>query len=235
MNSPRRDAERRKGGSGNAHARARRHVLAALVVLTGLARTEGAAAAAPWSREVSVALLAGSAQPVGTLADYQWDVRPQAAWGAQALAGLGPFAAGLRWWSSSTTQSLGLSGQADARVHANSFELVARARVASWHVFSLHATATGGRLGLGFDPDHVTVDTGGTPVEVELAPLQEWVGGAGLALEAPLPGDWGVGLEGERRVYALDTAHRSGSGVVYARETFGDWSARFALRRTWNL
>jgi hypothetical protein len=185
--------------------------------------------------EVSVGILAGSAQPAGASADYQWDVRPHVAWGGQALAGFGRFAAGLRFWSTGTTQALGLSGSSDPRVRLNSLELVARARVAAWRVLSLHATASGGRLGLHFDPDHVTVDTGGTPVEVELAPIHEWVGGAGLAVEAPLPGSISVGLEGERRLWALDTAHRSGSNVVYARDSFGDWSARFSLRRAWHL
>lgn len=169
------------------------------------------------------------------MADYQWEVRPHVAWGAQVFVGSGPFAAGIRWWHSSTTQSLGLSGQPDPDVRANSLELVARARMLAWRGLSIHASASGGRIGLRWSPDHVTVSTGGTPVEVALAPIHEWVGGAGLAFEAPLPGDWFAGLEGERRVFALDTAHRSGSGVTYDRETFGDWSARVSLRRAWNL
>jgi hypothetical protein len=213
-----------------------------LEALAVLALILAAACAAParagvlaGTPQVSFGLLAGTAQPVASLADYQWDVRPHVAWGAQAMAGVGPFSAGLRFWSSSTTQSLALSGQDDPAVRSQSLELVARARVASWHRVSLHAMAAGGRLALRWDPDHVTVDTGGTPVEVELAPIHEWVGGAGLAFEASLPAGITGGLEGERRVFALDTAHRSGSGVVYERGTFGEWAARCTLRRTWDL
>lgn len=198
-----------------------------------LTAPDAAAGAFPGVGRVTVAGLVGSAQPVSALADYQWDVRPRIAWGARVTAGLGRFDAGLRWWSSGTAQALGLPGTPGVQVHANSLELVARTRLAGVRGLSLLAMASGGRLGLGFDPDHVTVDAGGTPVEVDLAPVHEWVGGAGLALEGSLAGGWGFGLEGERRVWALDTAHRDGSGVTYARDTFGDWSARLALRRTW--
>lgn len=230
MTRPRRDAERKR----RTNARGRIGVVT-LGCVTLIAFSPMAHAASLRPGELSLAILGGAVEPVGSLADYQWDVRPHPGWGAQALAGFGPFAAGLRFWSTGTTQALGLSNPPDLHVRANSLELVARARVATWRVLSLHATASGGRLALGWSPDRITVDTGGTPVEVELAPIHEWVGGAGLAFEAPLPGDWNVGLEGERRVYALDTAHRSGSNVVLARETFGDWSARFSLRRAWHL
>ena len=232
MTGPRRDAEPAKR-SGRTRAGA---WLAAPACALSLTLFPCALHAAPFGLgEVSLAVLGGGSRPLSSLADYQWDVRPRLAWGAETLAGSGPFAAGLRFWSTGTTQALGLSGQPDPAVSATSLELVARARVVTWRVLSLHATASGGRLALRWSPDHVTVDTGGTPVEVELAPVHEWVGGAGLALEAPLPGSWRVGLEGERRVWGLDTAHRSGSAVTYARESFGDWSARFSLRHAWPL
>ncbi len=168
------------------------------------------------------------------MADYQWDVRPHAAWGAQLLAGLGSCAAGLRWWQGGTTQSLGLAGVTDPSVRTSSLELIARARVATWRGLALEATAAGGRLALHYRPDHVTVGTGGAPVEVTLAPVHDWVAGAGLALQAPLPGDWNWGLELERRVFALDTAHRNGNAIEYGRETFGDWDARVAVTHAWN-
>lgn len=229
MTGPRRDAERRS------RANARVSGWARALALT-LALIPCSVHAAPFGLgEVSLGLLAGGSQPTPSLADYQWDVRPHVAWGAEALAMFGPFATGLRFSSTGTTQALGLSSSSDPTVRANSLELVARARVVTWRVLSLHAMASGGQLGLRWSPDHVTVDTGGTPVEVGFAPIHEWVGGAGLALEAPLPGSWRVGLEGERRVWSLDTAHRSGSSVTYARESFGDWSARFSLRHAWHL
>jgi hypothetical protein len=205
-----------------------------VLTLPGLLAPTPAAARAPGSAWVSTALLAGSAQPVATMADYQWDVRPHAAWGAQLLAGTGPFAAGLRWWRGGTTQSLSLAGVTDPAVRTGSIELIARARVARWRDVQFLATASGGRLAITYHPDRVTVTTGGTPIEVALAPLHEWVGGAGLALQLPLAGHWSWGLETERRMFALDTAHRNGSAVTLARETFGDWDARVALTRAWN-
>jgi hypothetical protein len=54
-----------------------------------------------------------------------------------------------------------------------------------------------------------------------------------VVLLAPVAGGWTVGMETERRVFALDTAHRSGASVVYGRETLGDWHMRFELGRAW--
>jgi hypothetical protein len=168
------------------------------------------------------------------MADYQWDVRPHAAWGAQVLAGTGLFSAGARWWREGTTQGLGLAGVSDPAVRSSSIELVTRVRVARWRGLQGLATASGGRLAITYHPDRLTVDAGGTAIDVALAPLHEWIGGAGAALSAPLFGGWSWGVEAERRMFALDTAHRSGSTVTLARERFGDWSARAALSRAWN-
>lgn len=185
-------------------------------------------------RLVLLSALGGTAQPVADLADYQWDVRPHEAWGAELAAGSGPWSLGLRLWRSHTTQSLGLTGASDPTVRTSSLDLVARARVAAWRGVGLEAMASGGRLALRYDPEHLAIGTGGTPIEVSLPPVHEWVAGAGLALQAPLPGPWSAGLEVERRVFSLDTAHRSGSTVVMARDTFGEWDARLALTRAWD-
>jgi hypothetical protein len=205
-----------------------------LLVLCTALTPSPVAARAPGTRWVSASLLAGSAQPVAAMADYQWDVRPHAAWGAALQAGTGPFAAGVRWWRGGTTQAVNLAGVSDPAVRTGSVELTARARVARWRDAQLLATASGGRLAITYHPDRLTVATGGTPIEVALAPLHEWVGGAGVALQMPLAGRWSWGVETERRVFALDTAHRSGSSVTFARETFGDWDARVALARAWD-
>lgn len=229
MTRPRTEAGRqgrRRGQAGWRTALA----LALLATAAPVAR----AGAAPGGRWAAFSLLAGSAQPVAWMADYQWDVRPHAAWGAMALAGTGPFAAGLRWWRGGTTQDLGLAGATDPAVHLNSVELLARARVARWRNVQCQATASFGRLAIGYHPDHVTVDAGGTPVEVAFEPLHEWVGGAGVALAAPLANHWSWGFEMERRRFSLDTAHRSGSAVVLSREAFGDWDARASLARAWD-
>jgi hypothetical protein len=165
------------------------------------------------------------------MADYQWDVRPHAAWGAQLLVGSGSFAAGARFWRGGTTQNLGLTGITDPAVHATSLELIGRARLVQWRSVQCMATASGGRLALTYDPERVTVVAGGTPIAVEFIPLHEWVGGAGLALRLPLGAGWQWGIESERRLFSLDTSHRSGAAVVQARERFGDWSARLELSR----
>jgi hypothetical protein len=205
-----------------------------LLATLALAVLAPAAPAAAGPRRLALVALGGTAQPVAALADYQLDVRPQPAWGVQLEAGTGPCALGLRLWRGRTTQSLGATGAADPAVHATSLELVARARLAAWRGVGLEAMASGGRLGLGWDPDRVTVGTGGTAVEVGFDPVHEWVAGAGLALAAGLPGRSRLALECERRTYALDTAHRSGSTIVYGRDRFGDWSARLALAREWD-
>ncbi len=199
-----------------------------------LAALAAAAPAAAGPRWLGLAALGGSAQPVAALADYQLDVRPSPAWGLQLDAGTGPCALGLRLWRSRTTQSLGAAGAGDPAVHATSLELVARARLAAWRGVGFEVLASGGRLALGWDPDRVTLDAGGTPVEVDFAPVHEWVAGAGLALRTRLPGRCRLGLEWERRTWALDTAHRSGSAIVNGRDRFGDWSARLVLAREWD-
>ena len=184
-------------------------------------------------RWVSFSLLGGTAQPVSRLADYQWDVRPHAGWGAQALVGRGGWSLGPRLWRSGTTQALGLAGTPDPHVSTTSLELVTRARLARWRMVDCLALASGGRLAIRYQPDRLTLETGGGPVEVAFAPVDSWIAGAGLALQAPLAGGWTVGMETERRVFALDTAHRSGTAVTYARETLGDWQMRFELGRAW--
>ena len=204
------------------------------LVLALLACAASPAAAAGSSiRWVSVSLLGGTAQPVSKLADYQWDVRPHAGWGAQALVGRGGWSVGPRLWRSGTTQALEAPGTPDPHVSTTSLELVARSRLASWRSVECVALASGGRLAIRYQPDRLTLQTSGGPVEVALGSVDTWIAGAGLALRAPVAGGWTVGMETERRVYALDTAHRSGAAVTYARETFGDWQMRFELGRAW--
>lgn len=213
----------------------------ALALLACAARPAHAGAASPapaaealkTPRWVAISLLGGTAQPVSKLADYQWDVHPHAGWGAQALIGRGGLSVGTRLWRSGTTQALGLAGTPDPHVSTTSLELVTRARVARWRAVECLALASGGRLEIRYQPDRLSIDTGGGPVTVALEPVSSWIAGAGLALRAPLADGWALGMEAERRVWALDTAHRSGSAVTFASETFGDWQMRFELGRAW--
>lgn len=215
------------------------HRLAALVAslalaASGVANAAGSPAApgvgSDWA---SLGVLTGSTQPDGALADYQWDTRPKVAWGAQALAGRGPVGAGLRVWSTATTQGLDLAGVVvSPTVRSTSLELVGRVRVASAWGTRLLATASGGRLHLAYHPDRVTIPAGGGgSIEASFAPVNEWISGFGAAVERPLGARWTVGVQAERRGWSLDTAHRSGAAIVNARESFGEWSARFEFAR----
>ena len=183
-------------------------------------------------RWASLGLLTGPTLPDPSLSDYQWRMTPRIGWGAESFTGIGRYAAGIRVWSTSTPQELGVSGApAATTVTRTSFELVGRATLARLAGYEWTASASAGRVHLGYRPDQVSISTAGGPVDVSFAPLDEWIGGGGLGLRRPLAGPWSAGLELEHRIFALDTAHRAGTTVVSERSTFGDWSARLALTR----
>jgi hypothetical protein len=84
-------------------------------------------------------------------------------------------------------------------------------------------------------PDRLTLATGGGPVTVDLVPVDTWIAGGGVALQRALLPRWTVDLQLDRRIFGLDTAHRSGAGIVNQRESFGDWSARLEVARVFPL
>jgi len=185
---------------------------------------------APATTRLSIEALSGSAMPDAALADYQWATLPRAAWGAQALAVRGPVEAGLRLWRTRTQQDNDLpGGTLSNTVHLTSLEAVARARLVRALGVDVMGSTSVGRLRVAWDPDRVMVDAGGTPVEVRFEPVNEWIAGAGFALTRPVAPGWRAGVELERRVFRMNTAHRNGSTIEYRRETFGDWNARVAL------
>ncbi len=198
--------------------------------------------AAPWVEAVgdgaraaggprlSLGLLAGTTQFDAGLADYQWDTTLRPGWGLQALIGGGRLAAGVRVWRAATTQSIGDLGAAPD-VHATRWELIGEGRLLEALGTEFRLTAGAGRLRLAWDPDRIVLQPagGGAPIEVALAPVGTWTGGAGFVLRRPLAADWTVGLGVDARIYAIDTARRSGDTVVLARERFGDWSTRLEL------
>lgn len=200
--------------------------LGALLLAAPVAAADGPAASGRW---FSIGVLGGSTRLDDGLTDFQWDVTPRMDWGAQALVGGGRFGTGLRLWRTRSTQQIDPS--AAATVHATSTELVGRGRVASVLGCDVMGVASAGMLHLGYQPDQVTVTPtgGGGPITVDLKAVNEWIGGAGLALRRPLGGPWAAGLEMDRRFFALDTAHRNGTVIEYGRRTFGDWSARLEL------
>ncbi len=186
----------------------------------------------PGGRWFSIGLMSGSTRMDTALSDYRWDMTPRVDWGAQALVGRGRFATGLRVWRAQTTQRIDPSDATSAAgVSATSTEVVGHGRFVTALGCELMGVASTGLLHLGYHPDRVTVapSGGGTPIAVDLAAVNEWTGGAGLAVRRPLGGTWAAGVEVEHSLYALDTAHRNGSTIEYGRQSFGDWSARLEL------
>jgi hypothetical protein len=179
---------------------------------------------------LSLTLLGGVAKPDASLADYQWDTRLAATGGAQAMVTIGPWGAGLRWTQTSNTQQLGSTARApEATVRTRAFEAVARRTLVAFGGQSVFADAAVGRTRLSYRPDHVTMDAGGTPVEVELAPIDTWSWGGGVGAECALSSSLVGGLELGYRSFSLDAAHQSGGQVVVERRTFAEWSTRFML------
>jgi hypothetical protein len=215
-------------GFAPAIARLARATTIVSVVLVSTA-TNAAAAGGRW---ISLGMLGGSTRPDPALADYQWDVRPRGAWGAQALIGGDRFATGLRAWRSGTTQRIG-AGIDPVSVRETSVELVGRAHLAERFGIGASLVAGAGRLHLGFDPDRVAIplEGGGSAGEASLAPIDEWMASAGMALARPIAERWALGLEIDHRRFALDTAHREGDAIESARTSFGEWSVRLELAR----
>lgn len=179
---------------------------------------------------ISIGALAGSAQPDARLADYQWDLRPRTAWGIEGLIGQGRFVGGVRAWRAGASQYLDPSTV--ARVHSTRVELVGKGRLAQLWCADVLAIAGVGRIHLGYSPDEITIDAGaGAPMVVRLVPIDEWSAGGGLGVRRSIAARWVAGVEVERGVFALETAHRAGGGIETGRETLGDWSARLTLAR----
>jgi hypothetical protein len=183
------------------------------------------------TRWYSLGILTGSIRLDPALANYQWDVTPRLAWGGQVMAGEGRWALGPRVLATQTTQGSGVSGTSGPVVHATSWELVGNARLAKPLGVELLALGSSGLLHLGYQPDQMTLDVSGTPVVVDFHPIDEWIGGAGLAARRELVGPWRAGLEGEWRRFSMDTAHRNGSVIETQRQSFDDWSIRLELAR----
>jgi hypothetical protein len=181
----------------------------------------------------SLGLLTGSTQADGALADYQWVTTRRAAWGAEALIGRGRFATGLRAWRAQTVQRIGgTTSSGDPSVRWTSLSLVGEARVATLWGNQIRGLASGGRVHLGYRPDQVMVDVGaGSPIVVDLKPIDEWIAGGGVGVRRTVGERWSFGLEVERRIFGLDTAHRNGTEIEVGRQSFGDWSARLELAR----
>jgi hypothetical protein len=201
---------------------------AAVCLAAGVAAPRGAVAAErPW---IGVGVLAGSTLLDSHLSDFAWDVRPRAAFGAQAVAGRGPWSMGLRLWRATSTQSMESSGAESPDVALSSLELIGQRRLAGFLGVDLLATASAGGLWIGYQPDQVTfTPPGSSPIVVDLEPIHAWTGGGGLEVQRPWSGPWRASLSIDVQAFGLDATHRNGSTIETERESFGDWSARLGL------
>ena len=182
----------------------------------------------------SVGLLAGSTLSDPKLSDYQWDTSPRPAWGAQVLMGGGRLAAGGRLWRTQTTQRVDVPGATVVpRVGLTSAEFVGLGRLGAIGGTEVLLTGAVGWLHLGYAPEQMTIPVSGPgiPIIVQFSPVDMWTGGGGLAARRALGPHWSLGLGVDHEFFALDTAHRSGAGIVYGRESLGDWSARLEIAR----
>jgi hypothetical protein len=116
-------------------------------------------------------------------------------------------------------------------VRSTSLSLLARGALASVLGSQLFVNVSAGRMHMGYHPDQVSIPTGGTPIVVDLAPLDQWIAGGGLGMERIVARHWAVSLEADDEVFALDTAHRNGAAIQNTRTSFGEWTARFELAR----
>ena len=175
-------------------------------------------------------VLAGSTLLDPRFSNYQWDVRPRAAWGGEVMGGRGPWVTGIRIWRATSTQSIDQPGAESADVAVTTAEVFGQRRVAEFLGADLFATASAGRLWLGYRPDQVTITPfGSSPIVVDLAPIHEWTAGAGLALRRPWSGPWSMSFAVDYQLFGLTASHMNGNEVETHRESLGDWSARLGL------
>lgn len=221
--------------------RTTRFALAAVAVCTGLQLAtpvradDGATENTEW--RLGIGPLLGGLAFDPSLENYRWDVSPSLQAGLQATLYHGRFAAGARAWRAQTTQATGFPGDSQApRVALTSVECVAQGRIVSYRGVEFWGAAHGGRLFLAYDPDQLTVDAGiGAPITVAFDSIAEWNYGFGIEIRGDLTPQLALALQADRSSFSLDTAHRSGTEIVEARERFDQWSLRVQASWLWNL
>jgi hypothetical protein len=215
----------------------RPHAGTALMLLASIAaparaQSGGDDVAARPAWRVSVAPTVGALVFDADLANYRWDTG--VAWqpGLRAALHRSSFAAGVHAAWSATSQATGIPGESTVPdVHLTEVELVLEAQVARVRGVELWASGHGGRLYLGYDPDHLTVDMGGLsePITVDYEPITEWCYGFGIEFRYAVARQLALGLQLEQTGFQLDTAHRSGNEIVESRERFMNWSLSLAV------
>ena len=186
--------------------------------------------AAPASWRLCIAPAVGALLFDSHLADYRWDTSLAVQPGLRIGVHHARYAAALRTSWSSTEQSTGLIGESTTpRVHMTQLDLALEGRLATVKNVELWGSGHGGRMFLGYQPDQMTVDAGGSPLTVNFDPIDEWCYGFGIALRRDLARHLALGLQLDGTGFHLDTAHRSGSEIVESREGFVNWSLSLAL------
>jgi hypothetical protein len=166
---------------------------------------------------------------------YAWDVGPRPALGLVARVASGPWGAGLRLREWTTEQSTGSGADSDVRVQGIAVEATGRFQATAVAGARILASGGAGRLFVGYEPDHITLNLapGAAPVTVAFAPIETWLFSLGVGVERPLGDHIVLGAELERDFFSLDTAHRSGSVIVNERESFGATNLRLTLAWEW--
>jgi hypothetical protein len=185
---------------------------------------------APASWRISIAPAIGILMFDSHLADYRWDTSLAVQPGLRIGVHHARYAAALRTSWAATEQSTGLIGESTVpRVHMTQLDLALEGRIATLRRVELWGSGHGGRMFLGYEPNTMTVDAGGSPVTVSFDPIDEWCYGFGIAFRGDVARHLALGLQLDGTGFQLDTAHRSGSTIVESRESFIDWSISVAL------
>jgi hypothetical protein len=186
--------------------------------------------APPAAWRISIAPAIGAMLFDPHLADYRWDTSVAMQPGLRLGVHHARYSAALRTSWSATEQSTGLIGETEApRVHLTQLDLALEGRIATLAGVELWGSGHGGRMFLGYEPDQMTVDAGGSPVTVSFDAINEWCYGAGIGFRRDVARHLALGLQLDGTGFQLDTAHRSGSEIVESREGFLNWSLSLAL------
>jgi hypothetical protein len=206
--------------------------VAALLVAagTGMARAQSDDVERPASWRIGIAPTIGALALDSHLADYRWDTSISVQPGLRIGVHHARFATALRTSWAATEQSTGLLDATSApRVHLTQVDLALEGRIATLKSVEVWGSGHGGRMFLGYEPDQITVDAGGTPVTVSFDAINEWCYGFGVALRRDLARHLALGLQLDGTGFNLDTAHRLGNEIVESREGFVNWSLSLEL------
>ena len=184
----------------------------------------------PPAWRLSIAPTIGALALDSHLSDYRWDTSVSMQPGLRVGLHHARFTTAFRTAWSGTEQATGIPGEPTSpSVHLTQLDLALEGRMATWAGVEMWASGHGGRLFLGYEPDQMTVDAGGTPVTVSFDAITEWCYGLGLAFRRDVARHLALGLQLDQTTFRLDTAHRSGDEIVEARESFSNWSLSLSL------